>query len=80
MLIEHTCQREGGTHVEILGTPYHFAPSESDPRHLADVRDPDHIRWFLAIRGFVPADGEPIPAPVAPEPPKRRGRPPKVTL
>lgn len=90
MLIEHTCQREGGTHVNVLGTSYHFTPDEHG-RHVAEVSEPSHIAHFLSIKpGFEPVGAisasapEPVPIAYAPvyvqtvQPVKRRGRPPKA--
>lgn len=48
MKIECTLKRKGGTHVDIGGKSYHFAPQE-DGRHVADVDSDAHIERFLAV-------------------------------
>lgn len=49
MLIECLIKRAGGTHVTLEGKPYHFAPTQTDDRHLADVLIQAHAERFLAI-------------------------------
>lgn len=48
MKIECKLKREGGTHAEIGGTVYHFAPLE-DGAHVADVLNEQHQDRFLSI-------------------------------
>lgn len=48
MKIECKLQRKGGSHIEIGGTTYHFAPQE-DGRHVAEVTNERHIERFLSI-------------------------------
>lgn len=48
MKIECVLHREGGTHVELDGTDYHFEPL-SDGAHVADVAKEAHIDRFLAV-------------------------------
>lgn len=48
--IEHTLRRPGGTEVTMrTGNTYHFKPSETDPRHMADVEDTRDITRFLSV-------------------------------
>ena len=49
MKIECILQRKGGTHVEMPGKSYHFAPQD-DGRHVAEVTNESHIERFLSIR------------------------------
>lgn len=48
MDIESKIKREGGTHVKLGATNYHFAPL-ADGAHVATVEDEDHIDRFLSI-------------------------------
>lgn len=48
MKIQCVLIREGGTHVEIDNTRYHFEPLP-DGAHVADVERRDHIDRFLSI-------------------------------
>ena len=68
MRIETTLIRPGGSHVEIDGDAYHFAPTTTDPRHIAEVRNKDHIKRLLGIDGYQVADDEEALIPPAPEP------------
>jgi hypothetical protein len=53
MRIQTTLIRTGGSHVEMAdGTIYHFAPTDTDPRHIAEVRKNDHVKRLLAIDGY----------------------------
>lgn len=52
MLIELTIRRPHGTHVNVLGTPYHFKPKAEDEPHIAEVSEPAHIEHFLSISAF----------------------------
>jgi hypothetical protein len=73
MRIETTLIRPGGSTVEMAdGTRYHFAPTETDPRHIAEVTKSDHVKRLLTIDGYQlpddaldPADpvGKPAPEP-----------------
>lgn len=59
MLIVSKIERPGGTRVEFPGVVYHFKPRDDDPRHVAEVETPAHIRRFLEVReGFEAADAE----------------------
>lgn len=48
MKIECILKRPGGTHAEIEGVVYHFAPGP-DGAHVADVKDNKHIARFLGM-------------------------------
>lgn len=48
MQIECTLIRNGGTHAEIDGTDYHFAPQD-DGAHVCEVENPEHAQRFLSI-------------------------------
>lgn len=67
MRIELKLHREGGSHVEFPASgesparKYHFAPTETDPRHICDVDVPAHIQRLLSIEGYQLADVEPAP-------------------
>lgn len=66
MKIESLIRRAQGTKVELDDKTYHFKPTETDPRHLAEVGRESHIKRLLSItEGYAPADGSasPIPAP-----------------
>ena len=53
MRIQTTLIRTGGSHVEMAdGTIYHFAPTDTDPRHIAEVKKNDHVKCLLAIDGY----------------------------
>jgi hypothetical protein len=53
MRIQTTLIRTGGSHVEMAdGTIYHFAPTDTDPRHIAEVTKNDHVKRLLAIDGY----------------------------
>lgn len=57
MRIETTLIRPGGTFAEVGGVTYHFAPTATDPRHIAEVASPKAIQRFLQIEGYqVPED------------------------
>lgn len=59
MKIESLIKRKNGTIVELDEHRYHFKPSATDPRHLADVKVKAHISRLLAIpEGFQVADEE----------------------
>lgn len=64
MKIESLIRRKNGTRVQ-LDAPtvhYHFKPTDTDPRHLADVSEESHIATLLRIRdGYAPAEGEEPP-------------------
>lgn len=75
VLIELTLRRAGGSVVDLGGQSYHFRPSEADPRHVAFVTDPAHVKRLLSIAGYEVAavvDGAQVPRgatpPVLPEP------------
>lgn len=59
MDIESKLQREGGSHIQLGATEYHFAPGD-DGAHVAAVDDDDHVAILLAIpegfRIYKPAD------------------------
>lgn len=48
MKIECILRRPGGTHVELPGKTYHFAPQE-DGKHVADVAIEAHIERLISI-------------------------------
>lgn len=50
MNIECILRRKGGTVVEMPGKTYHFAPTQDDERHIADVNIDAHVERFLSIR------------------------------
>lgn len=58
MRIELTIRRKGGSHVELDGTTYHFAPSAADPRHTAEVTNKAHLKRLLSIDGYEPDEGD----------------------
>lgn len=69
MLIEHTIRRnrqgQVGTVITMPptkanpnGARYHFRPTGTDPRHMAEVKDAAHIKRFLGIETFVIAEDE----------------------
>jgi hypothetical protein len=58
MKIECILKRPGGTHAEIGGITYHFAPN-SDGAHVADVTDNKHIQRFFGIPEGYRIYGEP---------------------
>lgn len=64
MKIESIIQRKNGTRVT-LDAPtrhYHFKPTDTDPRHLAEVTEASHIAMLLRIRdGYRAVDGEELP-------------------
>jgi hypothetical protein len=63
MRIQTTLIRPGGSHVEMAdGTSYHFAPTDTDPRHIAEVTKNEHVKCLLAIDGYqLPEDAlEPV--------------------
>lgn len=63
MKIECKLQRQGGTHVELEGTKYHFAP-QPDGAHVADVLKEAHQDRFLSIsEGYRLYRGTEQPAP-----------------
>jgi hypothetical protein len=71
MKIKCILLRQGGTHVELRGTNYHFAP-QADGQHVAEVTDEAHIARFLSIpeayRVVVeaaPAAPTPVAAPIS---------------
>jgi len=65
MNIESIILRDGGTHVPMGTTSYHFAP-QPDGAHVAAVEDDAHIARFLSIpEGFrMYRPGQPAAAPV----------------
>jgi hypothetical protein len=69
MRIESLIRRPGGTTVTLNDTDYRFVPSGDDPRHIADVEDPDHIDRLLAIpEGYRLARDGKASKPAAPKP------------
>lgn len=56
MRIECLRIRPHGTTVQFGETEYHFAPTETDPRHIADVTNAGHIKALLAIEAYRIAD------------------------
>lgn len=58
MLIESKIRRKNGTHVTMGEESYHFAP-DATGRHVADVKDPDHIARLLSItEGYASAEAK----------------------
>lgn len=64
MQIKSILQREGGTHIDMGGTVYHFAPNDAGD-HVAEVSDDDHIERFLSITEGFEEYGDPVPDPGA---------------
>lgn len=65
VLVECPIRRESGSTSQMPPTThspegkfYHFKPSPSDPRHVAWVEDPAHLRRFLEV-GYELADDNP---------------------
>lgn len=65
MLIECTIQRANGSTVTVGSTVYRFVPRNGDPRHVAEVSNPDHVARFLAIDAYQAVEA---PTPVKPAP------------
>lgn len=67
--IESIIQRQGGTHVTLGTTNYHFLPDAAcDNAHVADVSDLAHVSRFLSIVEGYKVFGRASAAPVMPEP------------
>jgi hypothetical protein len=67
MLIESKIRREGGSHIDIGGTDWHFKPG-ADGAHVCDVTDEAAIARLLAIpEGFRLVSAAPAPT-AAPAP------------
>lgn len=65
MKIESLIRRAKGTLVELDDKTYHFKPTESDERHLAEVGIESHAKRLLSItEGYALADGGESPFPV----------------
>lgn len=65
MKIESLIRRAQGTKVELDDKTYHFKPTETDPRHLAEVGVESHAKRLLSItEGYALADGGESPFPV----------------
>lgn len=59
MFIESLIKRKAGTTVELDGKKYVFNATETEPRHLCEVKDQTHIERFLSIKeGFREALGK----------------------
>lgn len=56
MKIECIRIRPKGTEVELDGEVYHFRPTDTDPRHIAEVSKVAHINTLLAIEAYRVAD------------------------
>ena len=56
MKIECTRIRPGGTEVTLEGETYHFRPSATDARHIAEVSKVNHIKTLLGIAAYQVAD------------------------
>ena len=56
MKIECIRIRPKGTEVELDGEVYHFRPTDTDPRHIAEVSKVAHINTLLAIDAYRVAD------------------------
>lgn len=83
-IIESKLIREGGTHVDIGGTEYYFAPND-EGAHVCEVVNEDHADRFLSIpEGYrlyraqakaavkIEAEATPIIEPVTDEPADER--------
>lgn len=71
MKIESLIRRAKGTVVEFDDRTYHFKPTDTDPRHQAEVDVEAHAKRLLAItEGYAPLDGGESPFPV----PKQEGK------
>lgn len=65
MKIESLIRRAQGTKVELDDKTYHFKPTETDPRHLAEVGVESHAKRLLSItEGYALADGGESPFPI----------------
>lgn len=69
MKIESLIIRAGGSKIDLPApdTQYHFKPSDTDPRHIAEVENKSHIAILLRIpEGYaaVDADDDELPPPV----------------
>lgn len=65
MKIESLIRRAKGTLVELDDKTYHFKPTETDARHLAEVGVESHAKRLLSItEGYALADGGESPFPV----------------
>lgn len=59
MIIESIIKRKAGTTVQLGDITYFFNETETEPRHLAEVKDEDHIARFLSVKeGFREAEGK----------------------
>jgi len=59
MKIESIIKRKKGTTVELGDMTYFFNATETEPRHLCEVKVQAHIDRFLSIKeGFREAEGE----------------------
>jgi hypothetical protein len=59
MFIESLIKRKASTTVELDGKKYVFNATETEPRHLCEVKDQTHIERFLSIKeGFREALGK----------------------
>lgn len=65
MKIESLIRRATGTVVEFDDRTYHFKPTDTDPRHQAEVDVEAHAKRLLSIpEGYAPLEGEsPFPVP-----------------
>lgn len=83
MKIESKIKRDGGTHVTIGTTNYHFE-QQADDAHVADVTDTAHVERFLSIpegyriyragqQAATPEQMQPVAAPVAASIPVKAG-------
>lgn len=59
MIIESIIKRKAGTTVKLGDITYFFNETETEPRHLAEVKDEAHIARFLSVKeGFREAEGK----------------------
>lgn len=61
MKIECILHRPGGSRVQLEAprVEYHFKPSDTEPRHIAEVAESSHISTLLRItEGYRSAEGE----------------------
>lgn len=76
MKIECKLIRDGGTFVTLGGTNYHFAPTVTagGVRHIAEVKDKEHIERLLSIPEAYRLYDEPVEPPQEDEAPKQTRR------
>lgn len=59
MIIESLIKRKAGTTVKLGDLTYFFNATETEPRHLCEVKDAEHIARLLSVKeGFREAEGK----------------------